>query len=93
MNKEEIENKCQSIMETAKLEIKRIKNTWAIDNCKYDIGDIIEDHYHIIKVEDIRAWRFPEVVYSGIQLTKKLVPSKRQSDTKIYSTNIKRVII
>lgn len=92
MTKEELIKRCNKITITTEEEVRRLKNEFSINNAEYNIGDIIEDHYHIIKVESIHAWRFPEVVYKGTQLTKKLIPYKKQIDTKIYSTNIKRRI-
>ena len=90
MDKEELILKCNKITVDADREVRRLKNDFSIDNCLYGIGDIIEDHYHIIEVEDIRAYTFPNVVYIGTQLTKKLIATKRQDDTRMYSSNVKR---
>lgn len=92
MTREELVKKCNKITINADREVRRLKNEFSINDCKYGIGDIIEDHYHIIKVESIKAYHFPEVVYLGTQLTQKLVPAKRQSETKMYSVNVKRKI-
>jgi len=92
MNEEELILRCNKITIDADREVRRLKNDFSIDKCEYGIGDIIEDHYHIIEIEDIRAYTFPNVVYIGTQLTKKLDPTRRQDDTRMYSMNVKRKI-
>ncbi len=76
-------------------ELRKLKKEYAFSNNFYKIGDIIEDHYHIIKIEKIQ-WtsltNFPECVYTGIQLTKKLEIVKKQKNNQMYQSSIKRKI-
>lgn len=69
---------------------------YALSNSPYKIGDIIQDHYHIIRIEEIRMVKkyngTPQCLYLGIELTKALQPKKRQLDTAIYEENIKQKI-
>lgn len=69
---------------------------YALSNSPYKKGDIIQDHYHIIRIEEIRMVKkyngTPQCLYLGIELTKALQPKKRQLDTAIYEENIKQKI-
>lgn len=71
-----------AIIEAAK---KELNKEYAYSNNPYKIGDILKDHYQIIKVESIKVYKKygswePECVYYGTQLTAKLEPKKRQDD-------------
>lgn len=69
---------------------------YALSNSPYKIGDIIQDHYHTIKIEKIKfANRYdgtPQCVYYETELTKTLQPKKRQTDISMYQENVKRKI-
>lgn len=77
---------------------KRIEldTEYALSNSPYQSGDIIQDHYHIIRIEEIRMVKkyngTPQCLYMGVELTKALQPKKRQLDTAIYQENVKRKI-
>jgi len=62
----------------------------------YPVGTIIEDHYHLIQVKSWALYNYfmgdLDIVYSGIQVTKKGAPTKRQIDTTMYLSNVERVI-
>ena len=89
----------EALNKVSKLICKQIKT-----NFNYNIGDIIEDHYHIIKIQSIVPETSPEsyliyeckksieVLFSGIQLNKDLKPAKRQAVNTMYLSNIKRKI-
>lgn len=78
-------------------ETKKVLISEAKKNSPYKVGDIIEDHYKIGKIEtvlistntDNRTYR---VSYRCERLTKKLLPYKRGEKTMIYGGNIKRQI-
>lgn len=75
---------------------KELDSRFALSNSPYKVGDIIQDHYHIIKVEEISVVKgyngWPQCIYIGTELTKSLQPKKRQVDTAMYQENIKRKI-
>jgi hypothetical protein len=86
----------QQLEDAYKNNQKDLMKEYAYMNNPYKIGDIIEDHSSILKIETIR-WRpssigekFPSCVYYGIQLTKKLEPSKRQDSTVMHQVNVER---
>lgn len=60
----------------------------------YKVGDIIQDHYQIIKIDqtiykvDVDR-RYFRIVYKGIKLTKKLKPFKSGEVSFVYKENIK----
>lgn len=88
--------------EIAKLQLKfqEIKNEldtqYALSNSPYKVGDIIQDHYHIIKVAEISMVKgyngWPQCIYIGTELSTELQPKKRQLDTAMYQENVKRKI-
>ena len=53
---------------------------YAIEHNPVKVGDIVTDHYHTIRVENISVYGhpIPYMRYSGIAMTKKGVPAKRQ---------------
>ena len=91
---EMLDKQCEDIMSKALKEINILRSNFALETCEYGIGDIIEDHFHIIKVEDIRVYNINtlECVYMGIQLKKDLTPYKIQAETAMYSNNVERKI-
>ena len=65
-------------------------NKWAEDNAEFGIGDIIQYHDIIIKVDKIKGYcstysDSPIVVYYGNVLTKSLSPCKDGSKTTIWA--------
>lgn len=66
---------------------------FALSNSPYHVGDIIQDHYHIIKIENITMVKkyngWPQCLYIGVELTKTLQPKKRQLDPAMYQDNVK----
>lgn len=79
-------------------EFNRRKNTiareYAISNNPYKVGDILQDHCQIIKVEQIK-WAFnfkgdSQCVYYGTHLTQKLEPKKKQDNSCMYQDNVIR---
>lgn len=92
MTKEEYNNEIKSIKEECDRKLTELAKRFALANNPYKIGDIIKDHYHIIQIQKIGIsliYSVPACVYSGIQLTAKLQPAKRQTDTTMYQRNVK----
>ena len=78
-------------------QLRDYKRRYAVENDPYDVGDIIEDHYHIIKIQRKEIvignpQRIPLFMYTGVELTKKLVKKKIQKDTVMYQNYVKRKI-
>lgn len=70
---------------------------FAMANNPYKVGDILQDHYQIIRVEKIE-WILmygtsstPECIYYGTQLTAKLKPKKSQGiNPYMHQSNVLR---
>jgi hypothetical protein len=94
MIKEEYILKLKKLEEKFNNEKKELYKEYALSNNPYKVGDIIEDHYHVIKIEKIEVHKFleafPSCVYKGEVLTKKLIPAKVQKDVYMYQSGIKR---
>lgn len=81
----EIENVRQSALESLNLE-------YVLSNTRFKVGDIIEDHYHKIKIKsidyDITLGKIC-AFYKGVELKKDSTPKKRQDAPLMYGSNIK----
>lgn len=74
--------------------VTELNRAYAIANSPAKVGDVITDHYHAIRVEQIsvvtgRYKAFPQCVYIGVELKKNGTPTVRQSDTTVYQENLK----
>lgn len=97
MTKEEYIKKVKTAREICNCAIKEAGVEYAKANNPYVIGDIIEDHYHIIKIKSIKYvyatdWEYPSCVYVGDVLKKDLTLRKKQTYTVMYQINVKRKI-
>jgi hypothetical protein len=96
MNKQEYDNKLREIRKKATDEERILAKEYAFSNNPYSINDIIEDHYHIIKITQIGygfgSILLPACYYAGIELKKDLTPKKNQKNTSMYQGNVKRSI-
>jgi len=74
MTKEEFDKRKQEIEKEKECELKKLRIEYAHSNRKYEIGDIIEDHYHRIKVEKFSVYdrfkEYTEILYDGVELKK-----------------------
>ena len=93
---EEYKKELSSCYKQYKFKIKKLQLEYAKSGL-YKIGDIIEDHYHIIKIEKPPIYSFssfpkflPSAVYFGTELTKKLVRKKSQCNHIMYESNVTR---
>lgn len=95
MTKEEYETQLAAFEKEYKAKRNELARDYAMANNPYKLGDILQDHYQIIKVERIgygtNLHGLPECWYRGTQLTKKLEPKKRQDlDPRMVQSNVKR---
>lgn len=95
MTKEEFFAKMKELEDDFKIRKDSLAKEFAVSNSPYKVGDIIQDHLHIIKVEKISGVRvylngkLPVCIYKGIQLTSKLKPKKHQdSDSCIVQCDV-----
>lgn len=89
MTYEEYKQKRQTIEAERDKKLNDLVKSYVEANAKFKIGDIISDFTHAIKIEKIKASLFrkddcPDIIYIGIQLTKKLEPHKRGERLSIY---------
>lgn len=95
MTKEEYESGLAALKKEYEAKCNELARAYAMANNPYKVGDILQDHYQIIKVERI-GWGhnlcgLPECWYRGTQLTKKLEPKKRQDlDPRMVQSKVKR---
>lgn len=96
MTLEEYKTQYAALEEEYKTKCNELAKAYAFANNPYKIGDILQDHYQILRVEKIK-WEYynyfnkPECVYYGTQLTKKLEPKKKQdAQPGMYQSNVKR---
>lgn len=93
MTQEQYKQQISALKEEFERRKAMISREFAFSNNTVQIGDVISDHLTIIKVENI-TWAYsigglPQCVYIGTQLTKSGQPAKRQTDTKIFQSNLK----
>lgn len=95
MTLEEYKARLADLEKEHKAKRNELARNYAMSNNPYKIGDILQDHYQIIKVERIgygyNLYGLPECWYRGTQLTKKFEPKKRQDlDSRMVQSNVKR---
>lgn len=90
------EKEYQEKLEALRKMKRELDTEYALSNSPYKVGDIIQDHCHIIRIDEIKMVKkyngMPQCLYLGIELTKALQPKKRQLDTAMYEENVKRKI-
>jgi len=96
MNKDELQTKIKNIEVEYITKKDKVYTTYALSNNPYKIGQIIEDHYQRILIEEIKIrmskYDESECVYYGPLLTKKNKPFKSHKKNLMYQSNVKRVI-
>ncbi len=97
MNKLEYDRSCAAIERKKNEAIERLSSKYALSNSPYKIGDIVEDHFHTIRIEKIKlvfsfTHKTPECYYTGVELTKKLRRKKRQDTTFMHQSNVRRKV-
>lgn len=96
MNKEEYLSKKRALQEQHDEQLKLLNKEFALDNNPVKVGDVIKDHYKIIRVEkfilSMTMNGTPILKYRGTRLTAKGEPAKREKDDNaIYQNNITEI--
>lgn len=96
MNKEEYLSRKKAIQEQHDEQLKLLNKEYALENNPVKIGDVIKDHYKIIRVEKFilcsSMHNTPMLKYRGTRLTAKGEPSKREKDDNaVYQNNITEI--
>ena len=76
----ELRDKCIELQRDCTEKQNELRRQYAAEHNPVKIGDIITDHYHTIRVENMSMYGHPVpyVMYTGIELTKQGEPKKRQ---------------
>lgn len=95
MTIEEYESRLKAIKERFEKESQELSKEYAFSNSNYSIGDIITDNVGSIKIERIQfsvggnfMRKYPECVFTGVELKKDLTPTKKGEKRKIYQSSI-----
>ncbi|MBR1526243.1 MAG: hypothetical protein IJ640_06240 [Prevotella sp.] len=97
MSKEEYLKAKKALEEEFGAKKKKLAREFAYSNNPVKIGDIIKDHYKIIRVEEL-SWNYdfctrnPCMYYHGTRLNKKGKPMRRDADDNSMSQMIIREI-
>lgn len=91
MTLEELKEKEKHLLVEHEERIREVRRDYLKSNTLYKVGDVIEDHYHIIQVEEITGvtGTTPYIAYKGVELKKDLTPKKRQDNCIMYQQNVK----
>ena len=93
MTKEIYEARIKEIESNALLLRKQLYKEFASANNPYKIGDIVASNIAIIKIEKIQivvnGLKYPQCLYTGVELTKKGEPNKRGLKMSIHQSSIK----
>jgi len=93
MTEQEYNQSLSDLKDKYESDKRKIDGQYAIGLNPYNIGDIIKDHNSILKIEKI-GWSYsysgPTCLYKGIELKADLNPSKKQSCTTMYLSNVKQ---
>lgn len=91
MNIEQYKEQKKALYDDYQRKLTQLSFEYMMANKKYQIGDIIESHAGIIKVEKITFYLehdgTPNAVYKGQSLTKKFEPKKKEGIISIYGGN------
>jgi len=92
MTIEELNQQCIALQRECDTKKSRLCIQFAHEHNPVKVGDIVTDHYHTIRVENMRFYGYPvpHMCYTGIAMTKKGVPAKRQPASRepVYQQNI-----
>lgn len=96
MNKEEYVKAEKALKEEFEEKRKQLAREFASSNNPVKIGDVIKDHYKIIRVEKFFLTTTfkgtPILKYRGTRLTAKCEPAKRnKEDNAVYQNNITEI--
>ena len=80
MTFEELTKQCKMLQKECEDKQEALRIQFAQEHNPVKVGDIVTDYYHTIRVENmsVHNFPFPRMCYTGIVITKKGVPAKRQ---------------
>lgn len=80
MTVEELQEKCMALQRECNDQQMELRKQYATEHNPVKVGDIVTDHYHTIRVEEMSMYGHPVpfMRYIGTELTKQGVPKKRQ---------------
>ena len=92
MTAKELQEKCMALQRECNDKQFELRKQYAIEHNPVKVGDIVTDHYHTIRVENMSVYGhpIPHMRYTGIAMTKKGVPAKRQPVPRepVFQSNI-----
>ena len=93
MTEQELKEKLKDIERDAQKAKEKVIREYCFANNPVKVGDIVQDHIGFLKVTGINAFHYWgktqfECVYTGIELTKKLEPCKKQTNRRVYQSNL-----
>lgn len=96
MTKEEFNKRLNKLSEQFDKDKESLYMQYAKENCNIEIGDIVTDHTHTIKVESMASYydfskNEPLMVFYGPDHKKDGTISKRQTNTPVYQSNVEFV--
>ena len=96
MTKEELLEKLDELSKKFDKDKEVILRQYAKENCNIEIGDIVTDHTHTIKVESMEYYydfgkNIPLMVFYGPDYKKDGTISKRQTNIPVYQSNVEFV--
>ena len=80
MTAKELHDKCMALQQEYDDKKSELREQYAIEHNPVKVGDIVTDHYHTIRVEEMSVYGhpIPAMRYTGTELTQKGVPKKHQ---------------
>jgi len=91
----ELRDKCIELQRDCTEKQNELRRQYAAEHNPVKVGDIITDHYHTIRVENMSMYGHPVpyVRYTGIELTKQGEPKKRQPIPRnpVYQCDIRTI--
>jgi hypothetical protein len=95
MELEELTQQCIAVQKECQDKQTALRIQFALEHNPVKVGDIVTDHYHTIRVENMSfcGYPIPHMRYTGIAMTKKGVPAKRQPSPRepVFQGNIETI--
>lgn len=95
MTPEELTKQCLELQKECNDKQMALRIQFAQEHNPVKVGDIVTDHYHTIRVENMSVYGhpIPYMRYTGIAMTKKGVPAKRQPCPRepVFQSNIEAI--
>ena len=92
MTTKELSEKMMELQRECNEKQSMLRKQYAIEHNPVKVGDIVTDHYHTIRVENICIYGHPVpfMRYLGTELTKQGEPKKRQPDPRnpVFQSNV-----